>query len=928
MVKKFSPLFFLLLLLVLFFPDITFLGKTLSTSSLLPGTTPGGPCGFSGHRPLLPFSFDTAGNAWVNEPNPYIIRAGLKQGQFPAWNPREGLGMPLIANLNNEVLNPLKLFLNLFPGPFLQDVFYLLRLLVMGAFTYLFLREIKLSPLPALFGSAFFMLSGYSVWWINLQPLSTVMYLPAVFYFYEGWSGKNDAKSAFLMSLFLCFALLAGKMPDVIMGLCLLFLHALWKGFLRDSLRGLWRDGGRVIIGTVSGALMASVALLPFFELYEHASPLARAIRTGAASHTIPLITSVSLFQPLLLGSENYFYGSWLRWTPEVIMPHASMLIMAFSLYGIINRSTLMKIVPYLFFSLSLFCVVFGLLPSDLISKLPVFRSIEFLKYNAMLYFSLAVISASAFDELLQEKGNRRRLFFSLFVVSLVVLTFFLLLCRESPPEMKYRLVIVLLLSLSAMLLLGLTFHLSKTGKAFGMLAFSFLILELFLYMPKDHPDRFDPLREPPYYKVISGKTLSRVTGDGSSVPPLVSSAVGFYDMRAISVLIPRDYYAFSENLAGFSVPSTNNPNPLFSATSPFTDLMGVKYILAREPLGYWNLEREIKSHVSSLRWIRFFDGMVTHTINGAASYGFFDSGEEKRFSFFFPVRFGFETKLRVTEPFLFAGFALKDVPEGKAVRVKIRIGTNVTELLLKGGKWSDRWLDISPYVGKVLTVSITGEDGGAGRIIMGDFGLSPGFEKEKTLYERLLKRHREELHSLEYKGLYEGIHVYGNRNVMERAFVLHKTKVVDGFSSVIAELEGGSNFREVGLVTEAAQGTADRVRDLSSHTPDAGSSDRVMITKYSPDEVMIEAESKGGLLVLSDLWYPGWKAKVNNKEEKIVKVFGLFRGVAIGEGRSEVEFVYRPMSLYIGAGISLSTLLIWIMFLWYRKGKEKFSPQ
>ena len=60
------PFLLLALVLLLFFYDIAFLGKTLSTSSLLPGTTPQGPYGFSGHRPELPFSFDTAGNAWVN----------------------------------------------------------------------------------------------------------------------------------------------------------------------------------------------------------------------------------------------------------------------------------------------------------------------------------------------------------------------------------------------------------------------------------------------------------------------------------------------------------------------------------------------------------------------------------------------------------------------------------------------------------------------------------------------------------------------------------------------------------------------------------------------------------------------------------------------------------------------------------------------
>src|SRR4030042_4803410 len=90
----------------------------------------------------------------------------------------------------------------------------------------------KLSHASSLLGASFFRPSGYPGWWINLHPLSTVMYLPGVFYFYERWSERKDLKSPFFMSLFLCFAFVSGKIPDVIMGLALLFLYAIWKGMV------------------------------------------------------------------------------------------------------------------------------------------------------------------------------------------------------------------------------------------------------------------------------------------------------------------------------------------------------------------------------------------------------------------------------------------------------------------------------------------------------------------------------------------------------------------------------------------------------------------------------------------------------------------------------------------------------------------------
>ena len=413
-------------------------------------------------------------------------------------------------------------------------------------------------------------------------------------------------------------------------------------------------------------------------------------------------------------------------------------------------------------------------------------------------------------------------------------------------------------------------------------------------------------------------------------MPPLVSDAIGLYDVRDISVLLPGDYYDFFENLLSFSVPQTNNPNPLFSATSPFIDLMGVKYILSREPLDHWRLEDVIRSHIASLRWIRFFDAMVAHTIKGGASYGFFNANGEERFSFFFPMKFVFETRLKVSEPFIFAGFALKDVPNDTTAKVRITVGKRVTEFVAKNGGWNDQWLDLTPYMGKAVTVTVEGEGSGGGNIALGDFGLSPGYRKENTLYDGLLALHKRELDFLRYKGSYEGIHIYENTNVMDRAFVLHHADVTGGLDDVIKELQEGINFREVGLVdadgykkVKASGLFSENESNLPVLPPNGPASEKVSIKKYTADEISLEVESKGGLLVLSDLYYPGWRVKINGRDESVLKVFGLLRGVPIKSGRSDVVFTYRPVSLYIGIIISAVTFVLWLSYLYFRRRKK-----
>ena len=48
--------------------------------------------------------------------------------------------------------------------------------------------------------------------------------------------------------------------------------------------------------------------------------------------------------------------------------------------------------------------------------------------------------------------------------------------------------------------------------------------------------------------------------------------------------------------------------------------------------------------------------------------------------------------------------------------------------------------------------------------------------------------------------------------------------------------------------------------------------------------------------LVLSNVWYPGWKAYDNNNEIIIGKFEGVLKSVNINEGNHIVEFIYKPI--------------------------------
>jgi len=68
-----------------------------------------------------------------------------------------------------------------------------------------------------------------------------------------------------------------------------------------------------------------------------------------------------------------------------------------------------------------------------------------------------------------------------------------------------------------------------------------------------------------------------------------------------------------------------------------------------------------------------------------------------------------------------------------------------------------------------------------------------------------------------------------------------------------------------------------------------------------------VNAES-AGLLILSELYYPGWRATVNGRATEIYKVDGALRGILVPQGESRIAVAYAPFSFYAGGALSLLT--------------------
>ncbi len=73
---------------------------------------------------------------------------------------------------------------------------------------------------------------------------------------------------------------------------------------------------------------------------------------------------------------------------------------------------------------------------------------------------------------------------------------------------------------------------------------------------------------------------------------------------------------------------------------------------------------------------------------------------------------------------------------------------------------------------------------------------------------------------------------------------------------------------------------------------------------------------SKPTMLVVSDLFYPGWEAKIDGQSTTIYLTDYAFRGVFVKPGEHQITFEYKPKSLYWGIAISSLSLLILLFIL------------
>ena len=103
----------------------------------------------------------------------------------------------------------------------------------------------------------------------------------------------------------------------------------------------------------------------------------------------------------------------------------------------------------------------------------------------------------------------------------------------------------------------------------------------------------------------------------------------------------------------------------------------------------------------------------------------------------------------------------------------------------------------------------------------------------------------------------------------------------------------------------------------------------QIELLKNKPHEKIYSIESnKPGFVVFSEMFYPGWKAKINNKEVNVYKVNFILRGIFVQKGNNKIKFYFEPSSIKYGSLFQIVSIIVFVALIFYSSNKILLSKK
>ena len=160
------------------------------------------------------------------------------------------------------------------------------------------------------------------------------------------------------------------------------------------------------------------------------------------------------------------------------------------------------------------------------------------------------------------------------------------------------------------------------------------------------------------------------------------------------------------------------------------------------------------------------------------------------------------------------------------------------------------------------------------------------------------------------YRLIHSGdVKIYENLDVLPRAYLVSNWQEATDVASSLRAMQA-----EDFVVGETAVLITNPVHNPHFGEGPAGTA---TIIQEQPEQIVIQTHSLADtVLVLSDAYYPGWRATLDGKATAVYPANAYFRGVLLPAGQHEVIFSFQPESFRNGRLLSLIGVGVWVLLL------------
>ncbi len=825
-------------------------------------------------------------------PGRLYLTESLRQGSLPLWNPYIFSGHPLLGDTNIPNYYPPNLLAALILDPAQAlPVLAWLHVILSGTLMYLFLRTLTLRPGVALLGSIPWMLSEFTVVWLESpDKLSTMAWMPGMFACFEMAVQRQRVRWVMLGGFAFGLEILGGQTQIALYSAILLGLYALCHAAQRswrDRRLDIWPLVALILVGGV-GIGVGAAQLFPTWQ-FVPLSDRGEMALDKLLSTRWPLHHIVTLWLPDFFGNAlRYDYRSVFNFVETAayfgVVPALLCVMSPF-----VNRHYVIWPMVGLFVWIVL--VAGGTWLVRWIAWLPGLRYFTLSRWAGLLAFPGAVLAACAVDELLRRRQIKQMaavLGMALVLTIMIVGPVFLAHLKDVTQHWSIiradlvRTSAIVGMAAAALWVMIRWPHLGLIGLV--ILTFADLYQWGEPFNPV-HPARLlypqnqvvEVLRQDStVYRVLPIRANRTVFGPGVLLVfriPEIGGSTSLAVKRYLELLGTIDPDA---QLGGMV--TARHFRTLYS-------LLNVKYVLS---------PRELPNIVAIVQ----YEGCQQQTppLTGDS---FFEQG-------FVSDQTGLN---RVDVAFANVG----DVGD-QPVRFRLWRGSVGGELL---ADITTSVADLSDREASAFFFAPVPDS-------LGDRFVwrveAPGARPNATVAVCLADHAPERTASFTAYGVQlqqvdfrQGVWIYQNPNVLPRAYIVHHAQIVSGKRAL--EVIGSPQFNPFRTATLETPLPDNQSASLSLQP--IRSAAQATITRYEAHRVDVQAQTPlPGLLVLSDVYYPGWQVWVDGQPSQLLLVNHALRGVYLPAGSHAISFIFRPSVFYIGLATTGLTVIVAVLIM------------